>query len=166
MHWYLVHTKPRQETSALNNLEQQGYVCYLPSFLSEKFHQGALTISHAPLFPRYLFIQLEQGNGAKSWSPIRSTRGVSRLVTFGNTPAKISDELINILKSKENNIQRHPEYLFSPGEKVKISCGSFAGIEGIYQIADGEHRVIVLIEILSKQVPMQVMQAHLRKVVG
>ena len=30
MHWYVVHTKPRQEQRALVNLMQQGYECYLP----------------------------------------------------------------------------------------------------------------------------------------
>ena len=29
-HWYLIHTKPRQESVALENLERQGYQCYLP----------------------------------------------------------------------------------------------------------------------------------------
>lgn len=33
------------------------------------------------LFPGYLFIQLDQLND--NWHPIRSTRGVNQLVTFG-----------------------------------------------------------------------------------
>jgi transcriptional antiterminator RfaH len=41
----------------------------------------------------------------------------------------------------------------------------FAGIEGVYQIAEGERRVIVLIEILSKCVPVCVAPAGLRKAI-
>ncbi len=84
MHWYLVHTKPRQEACALQNLERQGYDCYLPLLASEKLIKGAVTKLAEPLFPRYLFIRLDTGDSAKSWSPIRSTRGVSKLVGFGN----------------------------------------------------------------------------------
>ncbi|MDR0735595.1 MAG: hypothetical protein LBF51_01965, partial [Zoogloeaceae bacterium] len=30
MHWHLIHTKIRLERRALENLERQGYECYLP----------------------------------------------------------------------------------------------------------------------------------------
>ncbi|WP_292979208.1 transcription/translation regulatory transformer protein RfaH [Nitrosomonas sp.] len=164
MHWYLVHTKPRQESCALQNLQQQGYACYLPLLPVEKLRQGSLAILTEPLFPRYLFIQLGQGNSARSWSPIRSTRGVNRLVSFGNEPAKIDDGLIDLLQQQETAFQARPEQLFKPGEKVQITEGAFAGIEGIYQMAEGERRVMVLIELLSKPVAMRISPASLRKV--
>ena len=50
------------------------------------------------------------------------------------------------------------------GERVRLTEGPFAGIEGIYQMADGERRAIVLIELLSKQVRVRVAPANLRKV--
>ncbi len=51
-----------------------------------------------------------------------------------------------------------------PGERVRLTEAPFAGIEGIYQMADGERRVMVLIEILSKPVAVRVAPAGLRKV--
>lgn len=63
MHWYLVHTKPKQEKYALENLQRQGYECYLPLLLSERIRQGILMVTDEPLFPRYLFIRLGQGGG-------------------------------------------------------------------------------------------------------
>lgn len=164
MHWYLVHTKPRQEKCALDNLQRQGYQCYLPTLLSEKLCQGLLTVSDEPLFPRYLFIRLGQGDSAKSWAPIRSTKGVSRLVSFGVQPAKIPDELIEALRAQEAMARCKPARLFKPGERVRLTEAPFAGIEGVYQMADGEHRVMVLIELLSRQVSVQVAPASLRKV--
>lgn len=164
MRWYLVHTKPRQESCALQNLQQQGYACYLPLLPVEKLRQGSLAILPEPLFPRYLFIQLGQGNSARSWAPIRSTRGVNRLVSFGNEPAKIDDGLIDLLQQQETAFQARPEQLFKPGEKVQITEEAFAGIEGIYQMAEGERRVMVLIELLSKPVAMRISPASLRKV--
>lgn len=164
MHWYLVYTKPRQEKYALENLERQGYQCYLPTISSEKLRQGALVVSDEPLFPRYLFIRLGQGMEAKSWAPVRSTKGVGRLVCFGVKPAQVDDGLIKLLRMQETRVQHEPERLFSPGERVCLTAVPFAGIEGIYKMADGERRVMVLIEILSKPVTVRIAPSCLRKV--
>ncbi len=164
MHWYLVHTKPRQERCALDNLQRQGFQCYLPTLPSEKLRQGMLTVADEPLFSRYLFIRLGQGDSAPSWAPIRSTKGVSRLVSFGVEPAKVADNLVEALRAQEASVQAEPERLFKPGERVLLTEAPFADIEGIYQVADGERRVMVLIELLSKQVRMRVTPASLRKV--
>lgn len=163
MHWYLVHTKPRQERCALQNLERQGYECYLPTIPTERLRQGSLALADEPLFPRYLFIRLGLDYSAKGWGPIRSTTGVSRLVSFGVEPAKVDDGLINLLRKKETAVQAEPERLFKPGERVRLTEGAFAGIEGIYQMTDGERRVMVLIEMMSKPVSIGVSPASLRK---
>ena len=163
MHWYLVHTKPRQEKSAQQNLEQQGYQCYFPTLPSEKLRQGLLAVADEPLFPRYLFIRLGQGDSARSWAPIRSTKGVSRLVSFGIEPAKVDDGLIELLRMQEASVQGVPERLFKPGELVCLTEGPFAGVEGVCQMADSERRIMVLIELMSKRVAVRVAPASLRK---
>lgn len=163
MHWHLVHTKPRQEKCALENLERQGYQCYLPILPIEKLRQGVVTVDDEPLFPRYLFIRLDHGNSAKSWAPVRSTKGVSRLVIFGTEAAKVDDYLIELLQQQQALVQTEPQRLFIPGEKVEIRDGPFAGLEGIYQMSDGERRVIVLIELLSRPVAVQMRPTSVRK---
>ena len=163
MHWYLVHTKPRQEKCALENLCRQGYKCYLPTLPVEKLQRGKLTVGDEPLFPRYLFIRLGHGDSAKSWAPIRSSRGVSRLVSFGLEPVRADDGLIELLRRQEESIQDKPERFFKPGERVRFTEAPFAGIEGIYEMADGERRSMVLIDMLSKPVAVRVASASLRK---
>lgn len=164
MHWYLIYTKPRQEKCALENLERQGYRCYLPLLPKETIRRGALALSDEPLFPRYLFINLAQDFMAKSWSPIRSTKGVSRLVRFGAEPAKVDDALVDLLRANEASLLEEPVRLFTPGERVRFTEGPFAGIEGVYQMTDGDRRVMVLIELMSKPVPVQVAPGGLRRV--
>ncbi len=146
MHWYAIHSKPRQEERALENLERQGYQTWLPMITIEKVRRGKLTQVVEPMFSRYLFIRLdtEQTN----WSPIRSTLGVSKLVSFGNRPAVIHDELIEMLRLMP---AREPERLFQPGQSVKFVSGPLRGLEGIYQQPDGEVRALVLVDLLSKQ---------------
>jgi transcriptional antiterminator RfaH len=161
--WYLIHTKIRQERVALENLERQGFECFLPLMRAEKLKRGALQVVQEALFPRYLFIRLGSGLESQSWAPIRSTLGVSRLVTFGLIPAKIDDDLIGVLRNQSESsdvVLRH----FEPGEQVVVTDGPFVGVEAIYQMADAEGRVMVLLNILSKQVKMSVPPASIRKV--
>ena len=163
MRWYLVHTKPRQERCAQDNLQRQGYECYLPTFPSEKLRQGVLAVADEPLFPRYLFIRLGVGGGAKSWAPIRSTKGVCRLVAFGAEPAAVDDGLIELLRAREVVVQRCPKLLFQPGERVLLTEAPFSGIEGVYRMADGNRRAMVLIELLNRPVATSVPVAGLCK---
>lgn len=162
--WYVIHTKPRQEQRALQNLLQQGYQCYLPMFSAEKLSRARLTVSIEPLFPRYLFIRLDTGRTGQSWTAIRSTFGVSALVTFGLTPAKIDDAIIEALEAHQEMMDQAPQRLFASGERLNVFEGPFAGMEAVYQMPSGENRVMVLIELMGKLVQMQLPPASLRKV--
>lgn len=164
MHWYVVHTKPRQEQRALLNLTQQGYECYLPLVDTEKLRQRVLKLVPEPLFSRYLFIRLDTSLAGKSWGPIRSTIGVCRLVTFGSEPARVDAALIEVLRARHSGAQREPQRLFSPGEAVHIKDGPFAGLQAVYQMSDGESRAMVLIEILSRPTRLAISPANLRKI--
>jgi transcriptional antiterminator RfaH len=163
MNWYLLYSKPKQEKFALDNLQRQGYECYLPTIPCEKLRQGLITVLDEPLFPRYLFIRLGRESSAKSWAPIRSTKGVSRLVRFGIEPVRVDDFLIELLRTKEALVQTEPMRLFKPGERISLTEAPFSGIDGVFQEADGERRVIVLIELLSKPVAVHVAPSSLRK---
>lgn len=165
MHWYVIHTKPRQEQRALLNLEQQGYECYLPLLAIEKLRQGAISLIEEPLFPRYLFIRLDAGKSGQSWAPIRSTLGVSRLVTFGSNPAKVDADLINTLRTQNSFANQAPQRMFNEHDHVQILSGPFAGLEAVYQMQDGESRAMVLIQFLSKPIKFTVSLANLLKVV-
>ncbi len=161
MHWYLIHTKPRQEQRALTNLTQQGYPCYLPLLPTERLRQRLLQTVEEPLFPRYLFIQLDPGKYGQSWAPIRSTKGVNRIVTFGTEPARADERLIGALRAL--NHAQQPQPLFVPGEALYITEGPFAGLEALYQMADGTQRACVLIDLMSKSTPLQIAFSSLRK---
>ena len=54
--------------------------------------------------------------------------------------------------------------MFDQGERVRVAEGAFAGIEGVFQMLDGDRRAMVLIELLSKPVSVGVSLANLRRV--
>ena len=166
--WFLLRSKPRQESVALTNLVRQGYESYLPLFATEKLVRRKSTVVQEPMFARYLFVRLdmsghERGQG-QSWSPIRSTVGVSELVCFGSRPARVDDALIATLREREIAQQATPTTLFAHGDSVRITEGVFAGLEAIYQMKDAEGRAMVLLDLLSKPVAMTIDAASLRKV--
>jgi len=161
--WYLIHTKPRQERRALENLEQQGYTCFLPLYLSEKLVKGRPLFAEEPLFPRYLFIYLATGMDAKSWAPIRSTNGVSSLVRFGDSPARVDDGIIDLIKDHELEIKRAPERLFNAGDRLQVVDGPFAGMGVVFEMRDGENRAMVLIDLLGKLTRLTLRPSDLKK---
>jgi transcriptional antiterminator RfaH len=158
--WYLVHTKPRQEVVALNNLVRQGYHCYLPTLHVEKIRRRKIEVVVEPLFQRYLFIRLNDSGSGKSWSPIRSTVGVSQLVRFGNTTSKVSDDLVQLLHDRESG--KCVQKLFQHGDAVEIMEGAFAGVSAIFQTQDAERRSIILLDILGRSTQLKVDAAALR----
>jgi transcriptional antiterminator RfaH len=159
--WYLVYTKPRQEFLALQNLQQQGYTCYLPQWKVERIQRKLVSVSDQPLFPRYLFIQLSSSMQGKSWAPVRYTTGVSGLVSFGHSPAQVDAGLVQLLQQREQAMQL--QTLFQPGDRVTITEGPFAGIHAIYQTQDAQRRSMILLDILSKPVTMKVDTGSLKK---
>jgi transcriptional antiterminator RfaH len=142
--WYVVQTKPRQESRARDNLRRQGFHCLLPLLQVEKIRRGKRLFVNEPLFARYIFVELVCTD--QDWGTIRSTRGVIRLVQFGGVPAKLPEGWVEGFLSRD----RKPVRLFDAGQRVLVTDGPFTGLEGIYQLADGETRAIVLFELLEK----------------
>ena len=159
--WYLIHTKPRQEALAMTNLSRQGFECYMPMLKLQKIRQRKTALVAEPMFPRYLFIRLDTSGSGQSWSPIRSTLGVNQLVRFGGQPARVDGQLIDLIRTREQG--SHTQPLFSAGEIVTVADGPFAGLEAIYQTTDAESRSMILLNILSKPVPLCLNTASLRR---
>jgi len=156
MLWYAVHSRPKQEIRALENLQNQGFETWLPMITIEKLRRGRLAEVTEPMFSRYLFIRLDTEH--TNWAPIRSTLGVSRLVSFGNRPAPIADNLIQALRQMPD---RPPERLLQAGQAVRMIDGPLKGLEAVYQHADGELRAMVLVDLMSKQHSVMVDMQHL-----
>ncbi|WP_300731603.1 transcription/translation regulatory transformer protein RfaH [Pseudomonas sp.] len=143
--WYLVQCKPRQDERAEENLLRQGYQCSRPLCAREKLQRGQLQRVQESLFPGYLFIHMPPGS---NWAPLRSTRGVARVVSFGGRPLAVRGELITQLQERAST---HVIATFNPGDKVTILDRGFAGIESIFMTMDGDERVILLINLMNRQ---------------
>ncbi|MBI3441694.1 MAG: transcription/translation regulatory transformer protein RfaH [Proteobacteria bacterium] len=154
--WYLVYSKPRQETVAKVNLERQGYETYLPLMRAPRRRKGKMVSVVAPMFPRYLFIHLN--SETDNWAPIRSTLGVVSVVRFGRDPSEVPDKLIAVLRGREDDTGIHvlPPDEYKAGARVRITQGGFAGYEGIFHSANSRQRVTVLLDLLGRRAQVHV----------
>ncbi len=144
----------------MENLNNQGYECYLPMIRVEKVIQNKIEVKKLPLFPRYLFIRLDNHFISKSWGPIRSTKGVSNLVKFGDTLAQIHDDIVKLIMARELEEDSKVEPIYKRGQNLNILEGPFAGFEAIYQGMDEEMRIIVLLEFMRKSVVVPLNLKH------
>ena len=161
--WYLVYTKPRQEEIAFANLVRQGYGVYLPHVRQVRKRRQQRVVIVEPLFPRYLFIYLD--THSDNWGPIRSTLGVASLVRFGQEPARVPEELVDYLKTREGGEGLHEwaEQEFRSGDRVRVAEGALLGYEGILLARTSRERVVVLLDILGRQVRTKITVTQLER---
>lgn len=150
--WYLVHTKPRSEYLARENLGRQGFKTYLPEIRETRRRHGKLVTAVVPMFPRYLFIHLSEQ--VDNWSPVRSTLGVTGLVRFGQRVARAPDDLILMLKGQEDGegVQVLPVDRYEPGARIRVVVGGMIGYEGIFMARSNRDRASILLDILGRQI--------------
>ncbi|HFC54192.1 MAG TPA: transcription/translation regulatory transformer protein RfaH [Gammaproteobacteria bacterium] len=150
--WYVIHAKPRQEDVAEENLARQGFEVYCPRIKREQIRRGRRVMVIEAMFPRYLFVCFESGQD--NISSIRYTRGVSRLIRFGDELARVPDSVIRLLKESASDPSgMYIELLPEPkkGDRVSIVGGAFAGLSGVFYKKSGEERVIILLNFIGKQ---------------
>lgn len=154
--WYLIHSKPKDEKVAQENLERQGYETYLPLILGRAKKKGKTIKAIQPMFPRYMFIHLS--DETDDWGPIRSTLGVSSLVRFGMKPAKVPDGLVRKLRENEDSsgLQIIETKEITVDDKVRIAEGPFEGYEGVFSSKSSKDRVIVLLKITEKTTKLEI----------
>ena len=147
MAWYAVQHKPAQAERALANLENQGIECFFPEIDVETIRAGKRHIKREPLFRGYLFINLELTDPI--WHKLRSTRGVTKVVSFGNRPAPIDDAVIDAIREGQEKAAEMGG--IRPGDPLDIQEGPFRGLNAVFQHYDGETRAMVLIDFMQKQ---------------
>jgi transcriptional antiterminator RfaH len=158
MTWYALQHKPAQGDRALQHLQNQDIACFYPKITVEKIKAGKRTKKLEPLFPGYLFVNLEQTDPV--WAKLRSTRGVLRIVGFANKPAPICDEVIQHIRDSLDSVAEQGGIKL--GQAVQLNEGPFEGINAIFQAYDGEARAVVLINFMQKQQRVKVPVAALK----
>ena len=155
--WYVVNTQPAAEHKALAHLHRQGFDVYLPRYLKRRSHARRIDWVAAPLFPRYLFVDMDLDSCR--WRAIGSTVGVVQLVGFGRRPTPLPAAVIDELKRREDEkgliTVRHPDG-FRPGDAVQLTDGPLRDIVGLFDCASDDDRVVVLLSFLGRDLRVAV----------
>ena len=146
--WYLIQSKPREDQRAFEHLERQGFHCYRPVHSVERLRYGRRQSVVESLFPGYLFIRLDSVND--NWRPIRSTRGVNRIVSFSKEPTPVADQIITRIRARLERMSAAAQLYLEPGDRVLITEGPFAQLEAIFVAPDGSQRVTLLLSIMQQ----------------
>lgn len=149
--WYLAYTRRRMESTAVVNLERQGFQSYLPLFKTLRRTTQGLQPSFEAMFPRYVF--LRPASTRQTLSTVASTRGVCGLVKFGGEAALLRPELVEGIRAFErhrNEADLDAISPIQPGARVRMRRGGLKGIEGLV-VSVAKQRVTFLLQMLGRE---------------
>jgi transcriptional antiterminator RfaH len=164
-HWYVVHTHPKQEDRACNNLKVLRVPIFNPKIRERRYNQfvNAPIYVNKPLFPRYIFARFKIN---ELYHKICFTRGICSVVSFGDGPVPIDEELIALIQSniKEDGFVRIYEEI-SPGDKVIVGDGPLKNFAGVFvrEMADTD-RIRILLETVNYQAHIEVERGLVKKI--
>src|SRR4051812_32446308 len=96
MAWYVARTKPGREQQATAILDQRGVGVFLPTLPRRRPRAGQRTWE--PLFPGYLFAQLELRS--EQWLLARSAPYVSYFLGERGEPSAVPDDFVTALRAR------------------------------------------------------------------
>ena len=154
--WFPIRTYALKEKIAEINFIRQGFNVYLPQTYSISRHARRTILKRNAFFPGYLFLHLIPSKC--SWITIASTLGARGPIKFGNYIPPVPDEVIDSLLRREDengiiSIKRKTIDNSKVGDKVNVSFPNNMKYAGIFQMRRGKDRAMILLDIMSKQVP-------------
>ena len=123
-HWYALYTKPRAEHRVAGVLNRRGIEVFLPRVKKRRRRRW----QECPFFPCYLFARFDfdqEGYSAVAWTP-----GLRRVVAFGDRPAVVPDEAIEMIRERLKEIEALgglPTHGFKRGDEVRFKAGRLQG---------------------------------------
>ena len=162
-HWYVIRSKPRRERFVYEQLNGQGLEVFYPSVRVHPVNPRSA--KERAYFPSYLFARLDLA--AVGVNKLRWLPAAVGLLEFGGEPSVVPDLLIEQLKLRVASIKSVGGLTFDnlqPGDVVKITSGPFSGYEAIFDLRlKGSERVRVLLEMLRRQVSVEIDAGSIRK---
>jgi transcriptional antiterminator RfaH len=144
--WFLVRTKPQQESYAAENCKGQGFKPFLPKFFCEERQRLV------PLFPSYLFVQTDG-----RWYILESTWGIIKVIRWSDTPDKIPNKVIAALRKRADRkgIVKVQRKVYQPGQELLVKRGPFAELTAIFQETTDQGRVSALLSIFGRSTSVE-----------
>jgi transcription termination/antitermination protein NusG len=155
--WHVLWSRSHCEQLVHDQLEGKGFSLFLPKIRVWSRRNGHRHPTDVPMFPGYLF--LYHAVDKTSYIEIRKTRGlVEPLGEAWDRLAVIPEEEIRaIQRVHSSRLTVRPHAWLREGERVRITQGLLAGIEGIL-VRNKLNRglLVVSIELLQRAVAVEI----------
>lgn len=146
--WLVIQIKPREEKRAIENLSNQGFEYYFPVIYSLSKYRQNSQIKKEPMFPGYAFIRVSQNIDLKR---LNSTRGVIKIIRFGDEYPLLDQQDISSIKSIEDDSFNDPKReSYKIGEQIVIVSGPLKEQKGIISREASNQRVEILYMMLNR----------------
>lgn len=149
--WYAFRVRPRHEKSVSTLLRSKCLNEFLPLLKVRSRWVDRIKTVERPLFPGYIFCEVER----HYVSSVRSTPGIFDVVRAGSSPLPARrDEVESLLNAVRHDLPIEPCNLegFCGGEWLRIMAGPLSGLCGTLVKVRGEQRLLISIELLHRQV--------------
>jgi transcriptional antiterminator RfaH len=162
--WYVAHTHPKQEDRACSNLRVLGVPTFNPKIRERRYNQfvNAPAYIIKPLFPRYIFARFEINS---LYHKVRFTRGIYNVVSFGEEPVPINQEIIALIQSNinEDGFVRLVEEIH-PGDRVIVKDGPLKHFAGVFEREmKNTERIRILLETVGYQAHIEIDRDMVKK---
>lgn len=155
--WYALYTRSHCEQLVCDQLRVKGFHLFLPKLDVWSRRGGLRRLIPAPMFPGYLF--LHHLLDKLSFLEIRKARGLVRILgERWDRPAVVSDsEIEAIQRLLRARLPALPHPFLREGQRVRITQGPLAGVEGIFVQGKPTKGLVVLsVELLRRSVAVEV----------
>ena len=160
--WFLIQTKPNAYRLAERNLKRRGFETFLPLQEVTKRQASRFVNDLRPFFPGYMFVAFDPDTAP--WRKINSTMGVSRLVSFNNTPKAVPLILITGLMLRcDADGKLLPPKTLNAGDEVEVLTGPLAKFIWTVESIGAEQRIWILLELMGQQTRVQVAHYNLQR---
>jgi transcription antitermination factor NusG len=152
-HWYALYTCANHEKHVAAELQARTVEHFLPLYRSVRRWKDRRVTLDLPLFPGYVFAHL----ALRDRPQVVQIPSVVRLVGFGGQPAALPDTEMEIMRlGLSERLRAEPHPFLTVGRRVRITCGPFAGLEGVLKRRKSNLRVVVSLELIQRSVAVAV----------
>ena len=149
--WFVAHTKPRREKKLVEYCQRQCIAATLPCYNSAHKYRGKTVVFQKPLFPGYVFLQLESGQK----DSVRQNDHVANLLEVFDQET-FYHQLKDILLALESNLDVRLAPTIGEGMRVKIKSGPLQGIEGVVEQRYGMNTVLLRLDFINQAAAVKV----------
>jgi transcription antitermination factor NusG len=159
--WYAVFTFPQNEKSAMRQLELRQVEAFLPTYETVKVWKNRQRVKTVmPLFPTYLFVNIEKSERAK----VLQSPGVIHIVGNSRHDASIADSEIELLRSSVQRRNVEPYKELALGKTVRIKRGYMEGVEGVLVRKGNGLRFVLSLKLINQNAAIEVCAEDLEHV--